>query len=263
MRQKLILLGAVLCGLLAFIITYKQLEAEKQRLLGDTETIALIRMRVNKVEGEELRDTDLERYPVKRQRDRGVTNLEIPWSEVARVVGRRLDTSMAAGQILQSSDLKPLTRKQGFTGIIQDGCRAISIPVSPVTAVSNLIQPNDNVDVIGTFRFPDVRGDSSLDTVTLTILQNVKVLAVGNRWGESRPAPDAVRNYGTVTLLLYPAEVEMLVFASQKGTLTLSLRNCDDSRIDRDIEQRSINFKQLEREIPKYNQTRQRKNGLR
>ena len=26
-------------------------------------------------------------------------------------------------------------------------------------------------------------GDSSLDTVTLTILQDVKVLAVGNRWG--------------------------------------------------------------------------------
>ena len=48
-------------------------------------------------------------------------------------------------------------------------------------------QLNDNVDVLGTFRFPDLRGDNSLDTVTITILQNVKVLAVGNRWHYKNP----------------------------------------------------------------------------
>ena len=134
----------------------------------------------------------------------------------------------------------------------------MAIPIDPVSSVNYLVQPNDNVDVIGTFRFPDVRGDTALDTITLTILQDVKVLAVGNRWGAMAGTdPNGARNYGTVTLLLWPDEVEMIVFASQKGKLSLSLRNFEDERIDRDIESRSVNFKLLEQEIPKYNQRRE------
>jgi pilus assembly protein CpaB len=54
-----------------------------------------------------------------------------------------------------------------------------------------------------------------------------------------------------------PDEVEMIIFASQKGRLTLSLRNYEDTRITRDIEKRSVNFKLLEKEIPNYNQRRE------
>ena len=141
----------------------------------------------------------------------------------------------------------------------------MSIPVDPVSSVNNLIQPNDNVDVLGTFRFPDLRGDNSLDTVTITILQNVKVLAVGNRWGSNygSDAMNAQRSYSTVTLQLYPDEVEMVIFAAQKGRLTLSLRNFEDERISKDIEARSVNFKSLEKEIPKYNKRREERRGIR
>ena len=205
---------------------------------------------------------DLARFETERRPTEGGLSREIPWSEVSRVIGRRLEVSMSAGQILQSTDLKPLSQRQGFSGVIQQDYRAVAIPVDPVSSVNNLIQPNDNVDVIGTFRFPDVRGDSSLDTVTLTILQNVKVLAVGNRWGANALDPNAARSYGTVTLLLYPEEVEMIVFAAQKGKLTLSLRNFEDERIERDIESRSVNFKLLEQEIPKYNQKREQRRML-
>lgn len=263
MRQKLLLLGAVLFGLLAFVLTYRQLEAEKRRIMGDSETVVLIRITRNMVENEEIRETDVARYPVRRNREvRGVSR-EIPWSEVSRVIGRRLETSVTANQILLSTDLKPLTRRQGFTGVIQSGWRAVSIPVDPVSSVNNLVQPGDNVDVIGTFRFPDVRGDSALDTITLTILQDVKVLAVGNRWGAAASDPAAAgRNYGTVTLQLFPEEVEMIVFASQKGRLTLSLRNFEDERIERSIESRSVNFKLLEKEIPNYNRRREERRKL-
>ncbi len=263
MRQKLLLLIAVVFGLLAFILTYQQLENEKRKISGDAENAILIKLTRNMVEGEELKETDLARYEVKRLRDGNNLSREIPYSEVSRVVGRRLETSMSAGQVLQSTDLKPITRKQGFTGIIQQGKRAVAIPVDLNSSVNNLIQPNDNVDIIGTFRFPDMRGDTALDTITMTILQDVKVLAVGNRWGNNQQDnQQQVRNYGTVTLLLWPDEVEMIIFASQKGKLTLSLRNYDDERIERDIEQRSVNFKLLEKEIPKYNQRRDERRML-
>ena len=263
MRQKLLLLGAVLFGLLAFVLTYRQLEAEKRRIMGDSETVVLIRITRNMVENEEIRETDVARYPVRRSREGRGFSREIPWREVSRVIGRRLESSMTANQILLSTDLKPLTRRQGFTGVIQSGWRAVSIPVDPVSSVNNLVQPGDNVDVIGTFRFPDVRGDAALDTITLTILQDVKVLAVGNRWGAAAFDPAAAgRSYGTVTLQLFPEEVEMIVFAAQKGRLTLSLRNFEDERIERSIESRSVNFKLLEKEIPNYNRRREERREL-
>ena len=138
MRQKLLLLGAVLFGLLAFVLTYRQLEAEKRRIMGDSETVVLIRITRNMVENEEIRETDVARYPVRRSREGRGFSREIPWREVSRVIGRRLESSMTANQILLSTDLKPLTRRQGFTGVIQSGWRAVSIPVDPVSSVNNL-----------------------------------------------------------------------------------------------------------------------------
>ncbi len=259
MRQKLLLLGAVLFGLLAFVMTYQQLEAKKREIMGNSQVAVLIKLTQNKIANEEITERDVMRFETKRDPDAMAMSREIPWSEVSRVIGRKLETSMSAGQVLQNTDLKPVTQQQGFTGIVQPNFRAVAIPIDPVSSVNYLVQPNDNVDVIGTFRFPDVRGDSALDTVTLTILQNVKVLAVGNRWGASSFDPGSSRNYGTVTLQLYPDEVEMIVFASQKGKLSLALRNYEDSRIDRAIEADSVNFKQLEKKIPSYNQRREQR----
>ena len=263
MRQRMLLVLAVIFGLLAFVLTYQQIEMEKRRIAGDSETVILIQVTRNMVEGETLTDKDVARYTVKRRKEAMANSREIPWSQLYKVIDHKLDTSINKGQILQTTDLKFGSRRNGFSGIVQDGWRAVAIPVDPVSSVNNLIQPNDNVDVIGTFRFPDVRGDSALDTVTLTILQDVKVLAVGNRWraplGENAPAG----NYGTVTLQLMPDEVEMLVFASQKGKISLSLRNFEDTRIFRDIEKRSVNFKLLEKEIPNYNIRREERRSRR
>ncbi len=259
MRQKLLLLGAVFFGFLAFALSYIQLQAEKQKIRGEAESAFLIKVTRNIAAGEELRDGDIARIEVHRLRDGSSNTREIPWSQSSSVIGRKLESSMAAGQLLQSTDLKPLSQRQGFNAIIREGMRAVSVPVDAVSAVSNLVLPNDNVDVVGTFRFPDMRGDSALDTVTLTILQNVKVLAVGSRWGGYAGESGGRSNYSTVTLLLYPEEVEMVIFASQKGRLSLSLRNFDDSRIERKIEKRSVNFKQLEKDIPSYNERRSRK----
>ena len=262
MRQKTLLLLAVVFGIVAFALTYQQLEAEKRRIRGDSEKVLLIRVTRNMVEGEVIREGDLAKTEVDRKRDSNLVSRELEWKEVASVVGRELDTSVSANQLLQRTDLKPLTQRHGFNGVVQQGWRAVSIPVDPVSSVNNLVQPNDNVDVIGTFRFPDVRGDASLDTVTLTLLQDVKVLAVGNRWGSRSIDPTGSRSYGTVTLQLHPDEVEMIIFASQKGKLMLSLRNFEDERISRDIEKRSVNFKLLEQEIPKYNERREKRRRL-
>jgi pilus assembly protein CpaB len=119
------------------------------------------------------------------------------------------------------------------------------------------------VDILGTFTFPSNKGDPQLDTVTLTILQNVTVLATGKDTARSlteaaiqtgggarRPS-----SYSTVTLLVTPKEAEMLVFAMQKGRLTLTLRNPSDVSSARDLG--NINFNYLEKKVGEFNDARQ------
>ena len=262
MRHKLLIFLAVLFGLLAFILTYKQLEAEKAKINGDSEHVVLIRLARDMNEGEEISEADLIRFQTRRNRETQMLSREIPWSDIALVVGRKLATSVNKDQTLQTTDLQQPTQRNSFNNMVSRNMRAVSLAVDPVSSVNYLIQPNDNVDVVGTFRFPSAKGNAELDTITITILQDVKVLAVGNRWGSGAIDPHGMRNYGTITLQVYPDEVEMLVFASQKGTLTFSLRNYEDRSIDRNIESRRVNFAMLEKEIPNYNTRRKQRRGL-
>ena len=56
--------------------------------------------------------------------------------------------------------------------------------------------------------------------------------------------------------MLLPHEVEMVVFASQKGRLSLSLRNYSETEII--SETPSIDFRKLEKDLPRYNKIRER-----
>lgn len=259
MKQKMLLLLAVFFGFLAFVLSYSHLNAEKKKIMSDAETVYLIQMLNNKTAGEEIFKEDLGKIEVKRTRNDIESSREIPWHLASNVIGRKLENSISKGKTLQDTDLQVISQRNGgFTSVVRKGYRAVSVPVDATSSVNNLIQPQDNVDVIGTFRFPDLKGDSALDTVTLTILQNVKVLAVGNRYVGYQADPEGTsrNNYNTVTLMLLPHEVEMVVFASQKGRLSLSLRNYSETEII--SETPSVDFRKLEKELPEYNRIRER-----
>jgi pilus assembly protein CpaB len=135
--------------------------------------------------------------------------------------------------------------------------RALSISVSGAASVSGMVQPNDRVDVLGTFSFPAEGVQGEMESVTLTVLQDVTVLAVGNQLSR-RPTDRARRSggYSTVTLEITPREAELLVFAEQvKGRLVLSLRNASDVSFESDLP--SVNFEQLQTTLPDMNRFRQ------
>ena len=98
-----------------------------------------------------------------------------------------------------------------------------------------------------------------MDTITLTILQRVRVIATGNDYGLQSGNAQARRSYGTVTLELSPKEVEMIIFATQKGRIQMSLRNYEDSAVTHDLQ--SINWKYLQQNVKKYMREREDKSG--
>ncbi|MCP3968194.1 MAG: Flp pilus assembly protein CpaB [Lentisphaerae bacterium] len=258
MRQKLLLLAAVFFGVVAFVLTYHQIQAEKHRIQGQAEHAIVIKLSKSKAVNEELTSDDLARFELKRMRTPGMVYRDIPWSKRNIIIGRKLDVSLESGRVLQWDDLRPASRTRfGLNAVLRPGYRAISIAVDATSSVTNLIQPEDHVDLVGTFRFPEMRGDKALDTVTMTILQNVRVVATGPNWGKNSQGAGSRRGYSTVTLELLPKEAEMIIFATQKGRISLSLRNSEDSKFENDLQ--SVNFKYLERNIQKYNEERQKK----
>jgi len=126
-----------------------------------------------------------------------------------------------------------------FAREIGAGQRALSVPVDSATAVSYLIEPGSRVDVLATLlsrasrHTPDQTELPEERVSTRTLLQNVRVLAVGHATSRGSHRKADKRRVGTVTLEVSPLEAETLVFALQnpdlRGGLTLSLRNPEDA----------------------------------
>lgn len=100
--------------------------------------------------------------------------------------------------------------------------RAASILVDKVSGVSGFILPGDRVDVILTVN--RLEGDSR-DAIAKTILQNVEVLAAGERTEEKG---NKVITVQSVTLLVDPEGAQALALATNEGKLNLALRNPTD-----------------------------------
>ena len=262
MRQKVLLVLAVIFGIAAFYLTYRQLQYQKNQYLKRTQTVRVIVLTNDIREGGIITASDITDKTVERLVSQRTD--EIPWkSREFSVVKKKADRTLTAGTILRYSDIKEeRSRRDGLAGVITLGNRAISISVDSTSSVTNLVKPEDRVDIIGTFRFPEMKGDKSLDVITMTILQRVRILATGKTMGLNRiPLNQKAKGYNTVTLELTPKEVEMIVFASQKGRLVLSLRSSEETGFEKKLQ--SVNFRYLEENVEKYNLERQQRSRLR
>lgn len=260
MKQKLLLLGAVFFGVLAFMFTFHQINLEKSKIQGDAHDVYLIQVTRDLAENEKITDDSIREVKIRRFRNANDGGREVEYERKNMVIGREVRSLIQAGALLQWTDLKTSlsSGRSGLTSLIRPGYRAISIPVDATSSVTGLVQPNNYVDLIGTFRFPDARGDSALDTITLTILQRVRVIATGTDMGLLVGAGNQdirSRGYSTVTLELTPKEVEMIIFATQKGRIHLSLRNYEESAVTRQLQ--SVNWDFLQKNILNYTRERE------
>ncbi len=261
MKQKVVLIVAIGMGLLAFVLTHLYLKAEVQRLYEGARKVAVLKARSDLPAGTVLDNQNVIAGEVFEQ---AVGNDVFLAEEKGLVLGRTLKFALGQGDNIQwlhiGANRYELT---GLSGTIPEGMRAMSIPVSTETAVSGLVRPNDNIDILGTFSFIDEKNPGEMETVTFTVLQNVTVLATGQEIGRSELEISGSRrrsSYNTVTISVFPEEAELLAFAMNvKGTLTLTLRKPDD--IDVLAQTPPIDFQTLQRDLPRLNDQRRRLQG--
>lgn len=146
------------------------------------------------------------------------------FSKVEEVLDRPVISNILLDEPLVEGRVAPKGAGMGLAPIIPTGMRAVSLKVSDVVGVVGFVQPGLHVDVLVTGRPPKATA-----TMTTTVLQNITVLSSGQAL-----APDAkgqAINYQSVTLLVTPAQAEIMTLAQTEGHIQLVLRNSKDSEI--------------------------------
>ncbi|HNX32998.1 MAG TPA: Flp pilus assembly protein CpaB [Kiritimatiellia bacterium] len=263
MKQKLILIISVVIGLLAAVLTRSYLTAKDREILRwkaefdrKHTKIEVVGVKKDLPSGTVLTKDDIGSIKVFENAYRGhVVKIE----DHLALINRKTVRPLQANAVIFWSDIEggePGSR--GLAGDIKQRMRALSINVSGAASVSGMVKPNDHVDVIGTFSFPSKSVPGELELVTLTMLQDVLVLATGKETAKTQllADPRAGAAYSMVTLEVSPREAEMLVFAEQiKGRISLALRNPDDVYFEKTLPR--VDFQMIQSEIESLNTFRQ------
>ena len=263
MNKKIILVISIACGLLALLLTrlyisaVEKTVAEKKAAIDRRYgTIDVLAFAHDTPAGTVLEKSDFGYCTVPKL---GLRGQALTKDRIDEVVGRKTLVSHSKMDILFWSDIEGGDPSmKGLSHDIKRQMRAITINVGPAQSVSGMIRPNDHVDVIGTFAF----SNDPKDTATLTILQNVLVLATGRETSKTHSGAAGMRReaYSLVTLEVSPREAEMIAFTEQmKGRLTLTLRNKNDTSFERELPQ--VDFQKIRTTIEELNLKRQHKTG--
>jgi pilus assembly protein CpaB len=217
-------------GLVAFAAIKKK-EAEVRR---GWKTVEVVVAKQDVAEGALI---TLEMIASRQIPEQFVTSSVVKPDSVSYVLNQKVLVPLQAGDMLLWTQFETTRVSERLSSRVQRQARAVTIEVSQKSSVGGWIRPNDHVDVIGTFRDPQ-NGENA----AMTVLQNVVVLATGKLTAASSAtfASENQRDYSNVTLLVVPEEAEILAFAAELGTLSLSLRNQEDTEVSEERDRTNL-----------------------
>lgn len=144
-------------------------------------------------------------------------------TSVDKIVNGVSKVEIMKGEQILSNKIVTDTNKATLTYKVPENMRAVSIPITEVSGVAGYINPGDKIDILVTYDNKDVNPVS----ITYTQLQNIEVAAVGNAKIAEEDKKKAVP--ASITVLVKPAQAEVIAFAISNGSLYLTLRNPIDS----------------------------------
>lgn len=226
MRSKFILFLAIIMGSITTFLFYNYMKQYDATAVMSENMVEVVvasqplkkneRITVDKVEVMNVPETGL--HP------QVVTSLQ-------EIDGLILNADIEENEVILNHRVQHEEDEQLFVSRkVKDGFRAVSIGVNFVQSVSNLIEPEDYVDVIFS---EEVKVNEQTTIRTELLLENVRVLAVGRKLIESTSAENYVE-YSAATLELTPQNSVKLINASGRGTIQLILH----SRVEEDGEKK-------------------------
>jgi pilus assembly protein CpaB len=218
-RSRLLMIGglALAVGLLVAFSVYNRLRTSAGSASNERETPVVVAAGDIQAGAKlDARDVRVVRLPQSAAPPGAI-------SDPAKVVGRGAVVPVAKGEFILPNKLAPLEAGAGLPALIPPGMRAVSVRVNDVVSVAGFVQPGTRVDVLATGN-----SGSGNERQTITVLENVRVIAVGGSLlerlgGGEQSAP-------VITLLVSPDDAQRLALASQEGRIQLALRNPLDAK---------------------------------
>ncbi|HHV18578.1 MAG TPA: Flp pilus assembly protein CpaB [Thermoanaerobacterales bacterium] len=222
MRNKIILVVAIIFGLVAAFGAYKYLETaeETYRLSGNYANVA----------------TAIRMIPAKTViNDQMLQFKEMPTEYIHQeavvdakdAVGKIAKSDIYVGeQVLSTKLMAKGEPVSGLSAKIDWGKRAITVPVNNVIALHSMLHIGDHVDILATFENPkEKKSDGTNPTVVSAFIQNVPILAINNMLEDPKELKDELQ---TVTLMVEPTQAQQIAMALDQGTIQFVLRNLED-----------------------------------
>lgn len=225
-RSVVLLLVALGCGLVASVgITQVISKRGVASPSGAVETAAIFVALADIPMGDPLTPQvlKLEEWPKDKIPNGALSKLE-------EVEGRRPKTRIYAGSPILASYL--LGKGESVvdpTEHIPAGYRVVSVKVDDVIGAGRLIRPGDRVDLLVFMQKCPSKG--ILETGTRTILQDVKVFAVGSQFDLAETEGKDSLAAKTVSLLVTPEQAEVVLLATEMGSIRLALRSPEDKNV--------------------------------
>jgi pilus assembly protein CpaB len=231
-KKTMISMGAALVfGLLAVFMVNRYISKKESEIYKGMELVPVVAITRDTRAGEKITTEIIAKRDVPQKF--APTNAVDP-KDFELLIGQKLLYPMKRGDTVLwtslSSDAEKLKAK-GLAAAVTKGQRALSIAIDEVGGVGGLIKPNDHIDILCT-----VRSEATGQEATLTLLQNITVLATGRTMaGDAKPGREGGGGYGTLTLQVTLEEAELLVFAQKRTSLQTILRNPEDIDTREDI----------------------------
>ncbi len=226
MRSKSVfLLGiALACGLVASIGINQMLAARNVVVTatGEMTGVFIAKQQINLGDIVKPEMVRMEEFPADKTPPGAVTNID-------DLKGRRARQKILPGMpIVDGWLLAKGENGEDVTTLVPKGFRIVPVRVDAVSGVAGLIKPGDRVDVLVHMRENPSMG--IVKTTTQTFLQNVKVFAIDDIFRRDNDGEQAVAAK-TISLVVTPAQAELVTLASELGTVRLVMRGSDDEAV--------------------------------
>ena len=236
MNKKVSFFISLVVSAAAVFIIVSYVQSARSRLEAEYELVPVLKATQDIPKLTILEDhmVDLATIPKKYAQPEALT-------EVLQIRGKIAEAPILKGEVITNTKIVMPNRKTGLSFQIERGKRAVSLAVTDITGVGNLIKPFDHIDIMvftehGDRQFQDKR--------VHMLAQDVLVLATGENLGSGVPSStekdeitDAVKyvdpdrkKYLNITVSVTPKKAMGLTLAQTFGTLYFVLRPAYSSK---------------------------------
>lgn len=223
---------------IAAAIVYAMIVSRAERKLNDSKNVKYVFVPTRDIkEREVIKREFVKTVPVPAaylQKDAFTYTTDADFKAIENAVAR---IQIPKGNQISKYAITSLSPEAGLSSKIPVQLRGFIINNIPI-ATASLIKPDDNVDILLTFQA--VMKNGTQQNVTVTLLQNIKVLGVGSDLGQGLDAKtasslknkdedaSAFSDSSSLALALSPRDAQYLALAQKEGDISVILRSHGD-----------------------------------